>query len=529
MTRWCRGGVGLILLALATACASAASPKRVLILDPFGRDVAPFSTAVSAFRTTLARELGEPVDIYEIPLELARFAEPEGEAPLVAFLEGRIKSHPVDLVVPIGGAGVQFAVRHRERLFPDTPVLAVGADPRFVPPGFLRTNATLVTQKVNLSGMVEDILQLQPQTTNIVVVFGASALEKYWVNECRREFQSFTNRVGFTWLNDLPLEQVLERCAALPPRSFILHVLFVVDAAGIPCEKNEALRRLHQVANAPLFGYFASEFGLGPIGGRLYQDSEIGAQGARTAIRILRGERPGSIPPQVIEATAPVFDWRELQRWGISETRLPAGSVIRFRQLTLWELYKGRILAIIALCLLEAAIIALLAVNLVKRRRSGTAVAPERRAAEPGGDGGGRRHLGLGRRSRTGFGLRTIGACCSGSQPDEPSSVSKRLFERIHPDDRPAVEREVRRAHRRPGRLQGRISAWCCRTARSAGSRPGPAASAGGRNGHGCWACRLTSPSASRRRRNCSGSARNWPTSRACPSWASWRRRWRTS
>jgi hypothetical protein len=129
----------LLLLTLITSGASAASRKRVLILDPFGRDVAPFSVAISAFRSTLARELGEPVDIYDLPLELTRFAEPEGEGPLVAFLEGRIKSQPVDLVVPIGGAGVQFAARHRGRLFPDTPVLAVGPDLRFVPPAFCGT------------------------------------------------------------------------------------------------------------------------------------------------------------------------------------------------------------------------------------------------------------------------------------------------------------------------------------------------------------------------------------------------------
>ena len=94
MTQWGRTCLGTLLLTLATLCASAAGPKRVLILDPYGRDVAPFSAAVSAFRTTLARELGEPVDIYELPLDLARFAESEGEGPLVAFLEGRINSHP---------------------------------------------------------------------------------------------------------------------------------------------------------------------------------------------------------------------------------------------------------------------------------------------------------------------------------------------------------------------------------------------------------------------------------------------------
>ena len=53
-----------------------------------------------------------------------------------------------------------------------------------------------------------------------------------------------------------------------------------VDAAGRSCEQGEVLRSLHRVANAPLFGYFESEFGLGPIGGRLayrlsYQWEEV--------------------------------------------------------------------------------------------------------------------------------------------------------------------------------------------------------------------------------------------------------------
>src|SRR5512139_3386065 len=229
MTQWCRACLGLPLLILATLGASAASPKRVLILDPFGRDVAPFSAAVSSFRATLAREIGERVDIYELPLELARLAEAEGEGPLVAFLEGQIKAHPVDLVVPIGGPGVQFAARHRRRLFLDTPVLAVAIASQLVPPDFLQTNTTLVVQKANLPGIVEDILRLQPQTTNIVVVLGNSALEKFWVEECRREFQPFTDRVKFTWLNDLSSAQILERCATLPPRSFIFYGFFIVD------------------------------------------------------------------------------------------------------------------------------------------------------------------------------------------------------------------------------------------------------------------------------------------------------------
>jgi PAS domain S-box-containing protein len=341
----------------------------VLILDPFGRNIAPFTTAVSSFRTTLAQELREPLDIYELPLELARFSGPEGETPLVTFLEGRLKEQPVDLVVSVGTAGMQFAARHRDQLFANTPVLVLASELRIMSPELLKTNATAVTQRVSLRGMVEDVLQLQPQTTNIVVVFGASTLERFWTEQCQREFQVFTNRVGFTWVNDLTLDQILKHCATLPPNSFILHALFIVDAAGVPCERNEALRRLHEVANAPVFGFYTSELGLGSIGGRLFQDTEVGAQAALTAVRILRGERPEHIPVQIMEATLPTYDWRELRRWGISEARLPAGSIIQFRQPTFWDRYRWLVIGTSLFCLIQAALIVGLWVNRARRKQ----------------------------------------------------------------------------------------------------------------------------------------------------------------
>ena len=297
MTRMSGACVGLLLLTLITPCASAAGPKRVLILDPFERDVAPF---MPWYRRSAARWRGSWESGWtstRSPWTWRVLTEPEKEGPLVAFLEGRIKNHPVDLVVPIGGAGVQFAAAHRGRLFPDTPVLLVAPDPRMVPAGFLRTNDAIVTHKVNLPGMIEDILQMEPQTTNIAVVFGSSALERFWANECRREFQPFTNRVKFTWLDGLSLKQLLGRCAALPPHSFILHVMFLADAEGVTFENQEAIRRLHETANAPIFGYFASDLGMGAIGGRLYPDAAIGSAAGRAAIRMLHGESPEGVTP----------------------------------------------------------------------------------------------------------------------------------------------------------------------------------------------------------------------------------------
>ena len=57
--------VGISLFTLNALGAANIPPKRVLILHSFGRDVAPFNGAASAMRTTLARELADPVDIYQ--------------------------------------------------------------------------------------------------------------------------------------------------------------------------------------------------------------------------------------------------------------------------------------------------------------------------------------------------------------------------------------------------------------------------------------------------------------------------------
>jgi PAS domain S-box-containing protein len=65
-----------------------------------------------------------------------------------------------------------------------------------------------------------------------------------------------------------------------------------------------------------------------------------------------------------------MFDWRELKRWGISENRLPKGSVVMFRQVSFWEQYKWGLLLLVAAIVLEAALIARLLFAQKKRRQA---------------------------------------------------------------------------------------------------------------------------------------------------------------
>ena len=93
---------------------------------------------------------------------------------------------------------------------------------------------------------------------------------------------------------------------------------------------------------------------------------------ASVAIRILSGEKAGDIKVPAIGFATPKFDWREMQRWGISESRLMPGSEIYFREPTIWERYRAQLLLVCAVIFLQAALIAWLLYERRQRRKAGT-------------------------------------------------------------------------------------------------------------------------------------------------------------
>ena len=243
-----------VLLLCATASAAASEPKRVLLLDSFGRDFAPWNECARDIRAELLRQSPEPIDLYDVSLVTARFTGDQQDGPFVDYLRALFADHPLDLVITIGAPAARFAQRYRQQLFPSIPVLYTAVEQR-VPLAGLAENDTAVAVTIDITGVVDNILWVLPQTNNIAVVIGNSPIEKYWLEQIRGAVQPFTNYVTFTWFNDLSFDEMLKRAAALPPRSAILFGLLSVDAAGVPHEEMSALTSLHAVAKAPIFSY----------------------------------------------------------------------------------------------------------------------------------------------------------------------------------------------------------------------------------------------------------------------------------
>ena len=357
-----------VYIAVATICSlmmqlfvclpvSAAEPKQVMLLYSFGKDFKPWSAYATSIRAELNRQSPWPLDITEYSLVSARSGDEDPETPFVEYLRATFAKRPLDLIVSVGAPAARFVQRHRQKLFATTPMVLMAVDERRVQYSSLTSNDTVVAVRINYLAAVENILKVLPDTKDVTVVVGTSPVEKFWKEAIGKELEPLADRIRLSWTDHLSFEEFLKQARTLPPNSAIFWELMIVDAAGVVHEGGTALSRLHAVANAPIFSYDESFFGREIVGGPLLLVADSSRQTAAVAARILNGEKAGEIRVPPVQFASPMFDWREMQRWGIGENRLPPGSQIYFRDPTLWSQYRWLLILIASVILTEAALI----------------------------------------------------------------------------------------------------------------------------------------------------------------------------
>ena len=318
----------------------------------------------SALERTLGTGLAGRLDFHVEYIDLARFTEPGYQLSLRDFLRAKYAQYKFDLVIATSDDDLDFATRYRDDLFPGVPLVfssSPGSSP--VP------NATGVVSELNLRDTVRIATTIQPDVRRVVVVSGASAIDKSYETFARDQFKVFEGRLVFTYLSGLPLSELLRQVAQLPADSIIYYLAVFEDGNGDKFVGVDGLEKIAAVANVPIYTWHISGLDRGTVGGSLISMEVLARRLAELALRVLGGERADAIAITEFNPNVVEFDWRQLQRWQIDERRLPSGSVVRFRQPTTWERYKAYIITAVAVLGLQTMFIAGLLFQRARRRR----------------------------------------------------------------------------------------------------------------------------------------------------------------
>jgi PAS domain S-box-containing protein len=359
-----------VLLLAASAhlsfAADTSTPKTVLVLYSFTDRKAQDDLEI--LKATTRSRVGMPVDFHVEYLGAARFDAPGYEKAMTESLVSVYGGKKIDLVIAVFYPALRFAVDHRQELFPGTPIVFSSVPPRRLEGQKPWPGVTGVTMEVDLQGTIDLALRLQPDTRDAAVIVGGAEADRYWgafINQDLRQRQPKLNLIN---LQGLAPDRLLKEVSALPPRTVVFFQAIPGEEAQPVMGTDELVSTIAQQFQTYCFVNRCG--GHGVIGGSFPDGVQQETEAGELAARILSGENPESIPivhgpPAIVHV-----DGRQLRRWSIPESALPAGSIIAYRQPTVWARYGKFAGAVLVLILIQAALIIGLLLQRARNRKA---------------------------------------------------------------------------------------------------------------------------------------------------------------
>ncbi|HKU74023.1 MAG TPA: ABC transporter substrate binding protein [Pyrinomonadaceae bacterium] len=344
--------------------------KKVLVLYWESKDFAGNISFDKGLQVGLHSEPSSGWELFSEYLDSTRFPGGRQAELLHDYLREKYAGQKIDVVIATPDPALDFLLQYRTDLFTDSPIVFVGVR---------RPPKEILTAGPGLTGIIRanthrktlDLaLKLHPETKEVFVVSGSAERDKRFEKVAREELAGYDKKVGISYLTDLPVSELANRVKELPKDSVILYVW---QRSALESEKTlqtfDVLEKIRQTASVPIYGMGSRNVGYGLVGGYVQDSERNGLEAAEIVRRIWNRTRAPDIPVDSA-SSVPMFDWRELKRFGISETSLPSGTVVRFKEFTLWEQYKWRIVLLASLLIVQTLIITALLLERRRRRRA---------------------------------------------------------------------------------------------------------------------------------------------------------------
>ena len=355
--------IACLLLATPSFCADTAQSVKVLILWYGDKDSPALTEFENGLRSSMEKGLHSPVWIYDESFDQGWLGQASPYAQTMErFLNDKYAKRGIDIVVTIGNYPLQYMQQRHKTLLPNAKLMYFSwQSPQPPVP-----DTTGIVWSSDLTPTMEMALTQNPGTHHVLLVAGATELDRamaqFFLSTGVKYLQEKHKDVDIRALPPMTMEEVLSTLAALPKDTITIVTTYYADSAGQGFVPSRILPTFSASANRPMYGWVDTYLGRGIVGGSLINIEAEGAAFGDIALRVVHGEKPGTIPEVRADFRQNAVDWKELKRWGIGMDKVPPGSTVINQEYTVWELYKWQIVGIIVLILVLAALI----VNLIR-------------------------------------------------------------------------------------------------------------------------------------------------------------------
>ncbi len=343
--------------------------KNILILFSLIPSTPAYRVITEGLRTKLTGAYGDSYNLHMEYLESERY--PKGEYPKERFdlFNQKYKDVSLDLLVCVGVDILEPVNKNASEKILNLPTIVIDfdlSDYGIKPYLKLNDRTAAIAMKLNILATLNTALELFPDRNSVFFVGGISKSDRLYFTATRNAADKFDRSKKYTWITDVSMDEVLGLVRHLPDNSLIVIPGFNSDSKMVPYYNPESIRLISQAASVPVFAYTDIGFGDGAVGGYIMSFNKIGQLTGEIAVKILDGTDPASIIVTENEIYSYLFDWRQLKRWNLLDSKLiPKGSIIQFKEISFFGKYKLLIIIVILFFLLQSILI----ISLVRSNR----------------------------------------------------------------------------------------------------------------------------------------------------------------
>ena len=364
------------LCAAAVPARAAEDEARVLILNGTDPYLPAYLEIDRAMRASLSQEAVRRIVYFSEPLDAQRFQVEAYEPELTALLARKYSGLRIDVVVAVSQRALDFFSLHGAVLWPGARLVFSGWPGEvFESSSGLPPDAAAVVADVSARETIDLARRMQPNARRMVVISGASDLDKRNERQVRQVLANGTDQLPNEFFTGLPLPELASRVAAEPADTIVFYIAQFRDREDRPYTPREVLRAISTQSVAPVYGMAETYLGFGMAAGvaESYEDhGNLVGQAIREALAGNSSEPKQHLVKAAVRCMA---DARALQRLSLDQRRLPEGCEIRFTDHSYWREHLWQILVALAIIVAQSLLIATL---FAQRRRSRMAEAESR-------------------------------------------------------------------------------------------------------------------------------------------------------
>ena len=310
----------------------------------------------------------ENVELFVNYMDTKRRSDPDYFEILRSLYATKYQHFKFDAIISSDDHALDFLLQYRDELFPGTPVVFSGLNAYSSDRLKGNSNYTGVYESYDVAGTIDLIRQLHPEVKQIAAITDETRSGNIFKALLETAQQNFPSQLKVNYLHNLSPEDLALRLEQLPEHSVVLWAIYLRLPSGLTFSSNESVKFVSESSKFPTYCVW-DVVGQGVVGGKITSPNFQGETAANLVLRILDGTPADDIPVEG-SPLVNIFDYRALDRFGLSLDQLPEDSIVTNKPQSIYEQYREYVWGVsIIIFLLVMAVIFLITIILLKRHK----------------------------------------------------------------------------------------------------------------------------------------------------------------